>query len=159
MSGESSTSRLFLLAAAAVLVSVPACSAPEAEAAPQQEVTRRAIQPSSRSPFSAGHQVGNTYYFSGKLGVTEETRSMTEGRIEAETTNIMEAFAELFESEGLTFADVVQGNVYLADLADYGGMNATYATYFESDPPARVTVGSELVVGAAIEISFIAVKR
>ena len=147
------------LAAMAVLLAVPACSAPEADAAPQQSVERRAIQPSARSPYSAGHQVGNTYYFSGKLGVSQETRAMTEGRIEAETTNIMEAFRELFESEGLTFADVVQGNVYLADLDDFGAMNATYATYFPEDPPARVTVGSALVAGAAIEISFIAVKR
>ena len=46
------------------------------------------------------------------------------------------------------------------DIADYGDMNRVYGEYFPSDPPARETVAvKELVGGAALEISFVAVKR
>jgi len=39
-------------------------------------------------------------------------------------------------------------------------MNRVYGEYFPKDPPARETVAvKELVGGATIEISFIAVKR
>lgn len=125
-----------------------------------QEGPRVAHQPSSRTPFSAAIQVGNTYWLSGKLGVTQETRSMTEGRVAAETHNIMRAFGELLDELGMDYHDLVRATVYLTDVDDYGAMNEAYAQYFEGgDPPSRVAVVvSELVAGATIEISFIAVK-
>ena len=60
-----------------------------------QEGPRIAHQPSSRTPFSAAIQVGNTYWLSGKLGANRETRAMTDGRVAAETHNIMRSFGEL----------------------------------------------------------------
>jgi 2-iminobutanoate/2-iminopropanoate deaminase len=105
-------------------------------------------------------RVGDTYYFSGKLGVTEETLIMTAGRVEAETRNIMESFAELFREVGVDFAHVVKGTVYLADLADYGGMNQVYGEYFPTDPPARECVGvgtGNILAQGLVEISFVAV--
>ncbi len=125
-----------------------------------QEGPRIAHQPSSRLPFSAAIQVGNTYWLSGKLGATAETRAMTEGRMAAETHNIMRAFGELLEELGMDYGDLVRATVYVTDIDGYGEMNAAYAQYFEGiDAPSRVAVEiSGLVGGALIEISFIAVK-
>jgi len=135
---------------------LPACQPPAPEIPP---VTREAIQPQTpERPYSAAVRVGDTYYFSGKLGVTEETLAMTSGRIEAETRNIMESFAELFRELGVEFADVVKGTVYLADVADYAGMNQVYGEYFPSDPPARECVGAgQILSQGLVEISFVAV--
>ena len=125
-----------------------------------QEGPRIAHQPSSRLPFSAAIQVGNTYWLSGKLGATAETRAMTEGRMAAETHNIMRAFGELLEELGMDYGDLVRATVYVTDIDGYGEMNAAYAQYFEGiEAPSRVAVEvSGLVGGALIEISFIAVK-
>lgn len=125
-----------------------------------QEGPRIAHQPSSRTPFSAAIQVDNTYWLSGKIGVTEETRGMAEGRVAAETHNIMRAFGELLDELGMDYHDLVRATVYLTDLETYSEMNEAYAQYFEGgDPPSRVAVAvSGLVAGATIEISFIAVK-
>jgi 2-iminobutanoate/2-iminopropanoate deaminase len=72
----------------------------------------------------------------------------------------MEGFRALFEEVGIGFEDVVQGTVFLADIDDYAGMNGVYGEYFPTDPPARETVAvKDIVGGAAVEISFIAVKR
>ena len=123
-------------------------------------MARQAINPSGSLPYSEAHQVGNTFYFSGKLGVTGETREMTEGRIEAETRNTLEAFRSTFDELGLSFRDVVQATIYLADIEDYRGMNEVYGEYFQVDPPARETLAvKDIVAGALIEISFVAVKR
>lgn len=131
-----------------------------APAAAQTAPPRVAHQPANGRPYSAAVQVGDTYWLSGKVGGTAETRAMTEGRAGAETRNIMEAFKTLLAELGMDFGDVVQGTVYLADIDDYGEMNAVYGEYFPTDPPARETVAvSALVGGAAVEISFIAVKR
>lgn len=125
-----------------------------------QQGPRIAHQPSSRTPFSAAIQVDNTYWLSGKLGATSETRAMTEGRVAAETHNIMRAFGELLEELGMDYHDIVRATVYLADIDSYGEMNQAYAQYFEGgDAPSRVTMAvAGLVAGATIEISFIAVK-
>lgn len=120
---------------------------------------REAINPQLPDrPYSEAVRVGDTYFFSGKVGVTEETMAMTEGRIEAETRNVMESFRAIFSELGVEFADVVQGTVFLSDIEDYGGMNAVYGEYFPSDPPARETVAVKEIVGQGkVEISFIAV--
>jgi len=133
-----------------------ACQAPPPPLPPQ---SREAIHPQLPDrPYSQAYRVGNTYYFAGKVGVTEETLAMAEGRIEAETRNIMESFQDLFLELGMDFSHVVQGTVYLTDVGDYDGMNRVYGEYFPVDPPARECVAVEGIVGdGVVEISFVAV--
>ncbi len=133
-----------------------ACQAPPP---PSEPMTREAIQSQLPTrPYSRAVRVGNTYYFSGALGVTQETLAMTEGRIEAETRNVMEGFRTLFQELGVEFSHVVKGTVYLADVEDYDGMNAVYGEYFPSDPPARECVGAGRILSdGLVEISFVAV--
>lgn len=125
-----------------------------------QEGPRIAHQPSSRLPFSAAIQVGNTYWLSGKLGANSETRAMTEGRMAAETHNIMRSFGALLEELGMDYGDLVRATVYVTDIDGYSEMNEAYSQYFEGiDAPSRVAMEvSGLVGGAVIEISFVAVK-
>ncbi len=120
---------------------------------------REAIHPQPDRPYSQAVRVGPVYFFAGKIGVTDSTRALQAGRTAAETRNIMESFRSLLAEQGLTFGDVVQGTVYLADIADYAEMNRVYAEYFPTDAPARETVAvSGIVSGGRVEISFIAVK-
>jgi len=72
----------------------------------------------------------------------------------------MEAFDELFTELGLGFEDVVKATVYLTDVNDYQAMNGVYAGYFPGDAPAReAVIVADLVAGASVEISFVAVRR
>ena len=136
-----------------------ACSPPPSSSAQGEPQTREAINSQLPGrPYSQAYRVGSTYYFSGKVGVTDETLAMTEGRIEAETRNIMESFRELFQEVGVEFGHVVQGTVYLADVADYGGMNQVYGEYFPTNPPAReCTAAGQILMDGIVEISFVAV--
>ncbi len=142
----------FLLAIVCVGLAAQGCAA--------QEGPRIAHSPSARLPFSAAIQVGNTYWLSGKLGANSETRAMTEGRMAAETHNIMRAFGDLLEELGMDFGDLVRATVYVTDINGYGEMNEAYSQYFEGiEAPSRVAMEvSGLVGGAVIEISFVAVK-
>jgi len=134
-----------------------ACLAPPPSA--EGPVTREAINSQLPArPYSQAMRVGNTYYFSGKLGVTEETLAMENGRVEAETRNIMESFRGLFQELGVEFGDVVQGTVYLADVGDYAGMNQVYGEFFPNNPPARECIAAgQILSDGLVEISFIAV--
>jgi 2-iminobutanoate/2-iminopropanoate deaminase len=120
---------------------------------------REAIHPQPNRPYSQAVRVGRVYFFAGKIGVTDSTRTLASGRAGAETRNVLEAFRALLTEQGLSLGDVVQATVYLADIADYDEMNRVYTEYFPTDPPARETVAaSGIVSGARVEISFIAVR-
>ena len=136
---------------------VAACQAPPPPA--HGPITREAINSQlPERPYSQAMRVGNTFYFSGKLGVTEETLAMESGRIEAETRNIMESFSALFQELGVEFGDVVQGTVYLSDVEFYGGMNQVYGEYFPDNPPARECIAAgQILSDGLVEISFVAV--
>ena len=133
------------------------CQAPPISESPP--VSREAINSQLPDrPYSQAVRVGNTFYFSGKLGVTPETLAMEAGRVEAETRNVMESFRELFAELGVDFRHVVKGTVYLADVSDYAGMNQVYGEYFPTDPPARECIGAgEILSEGLVEISFVAV--
>lgn len=145
-----------------------ACSAPASEASDgtmqdEQQVAGPEVQffrgerPSPN--YSPAVRVGDIYYFSGKIGASGETRGMEEGRTAAELHNIMGQFQELFDELGIGFEDVVQATIYLDELDAYGEMNEAWQQYFPENPPARETLAVDLVAGAAIEISFVAVAR
>jgi 2-iminobutanoate/2-iminopropanoate deaminase len=145
------------------LVGLAACAAPMGGGGPQDRVapasSREIIRVMPNRPYSQAVRVGNTFYFAGKIGVTDSTRAMPTGRVTAEVQNIFEAFRSLFNETGVSFRDVVQVTVYLADINDYDEMNRAYAEYFSVSPPARETVAvSGIVNGARVEISLVAVK-
>ncbi len=125
-----------------------------------QHMTREAIGDRLPDlPFSDVVRAGNTYYFSGKVGTDPATGKLAEGGIEAETKATMDAFGRQLAELGMGFEDLVMSTVYLSDINDYQGMNTVYKSYFSSAPPARATVAvKDLVLGAKIEIAFIAVK-
>lgn len=130
---------------------------PDALAAQEKEVI--GYQPGQ--PYSAAVRAGNTIYFSGRLGLSQEVRAMEPGadRVREEVRLIMESFGELFEEAGVGFEDVVSATVFITDLAYYDALNEVYLEYFPEDAPARAAVEvSGLVAGAMVEIKFIAVR-
>ena len=149
----------FIVPARSALLGLLLLAACQAPPPPSSPVTREAIQSQLPTrPYSKAVRVGNTFYFSGALGVTEETLAMEAGRIEAETRNVMEGFKTLFQEAGVEFSHVVKGTVYLADVADYAGMNQVYGEYFLADPPARECIAAgQILSDALVEISFVAV--
>lgn len=59
---------------------------------------------------------------------------------------------------GLTLADVVKVTTYLTDMARFKEYNEVYREFFPTEPPARTTVGCQLV-GVQVEIDCIAAER
>lgn len=149
-------------AAVALLALLAACSVRVGRPAPAAVGAVREVfhpRPGGR-PYSQAVRVGDTYYLAGKIALTDSTRALGEARAAAETREVLRAFGALLDELGLSFRDVVQVTVYLADIGDYEEMNRVYAEFFPADPPARETVAvSGIVAGARVEISMIAVGR
>lgn len=146
---------LFTLAVTPALLLLSG-SGPDALAAQEKEVI--GYQPGQ--PYSAAVRAGNTVYFSGRLGLSQEVRAMEPGadRVREEVRLIMEGFGEIFEEAGVDFEDVVSATVFITDLEYYDALNEVYLEYFPEDAPARAAVEvSGLVAGAMVEIKFVAV--
>ena len=124
---------------------------------------REIIQPegiASLPVFSLAVRSGDLIFLSGQLGAVpgESPPRVVDGGIEAETHQTMENVIAVLDAAGATLNNLVKCTVFLADIADYEAMNAVYAEYFPSDPPARAALaGSGLALGALVELDCIAV--
>lgn len=110
------------------------------------------------APYSSGILIGNTLYCSGSIGVNIETNELG-ADIREQTRLALDIIKSIVEEAGFEMKDVAKSTVFLKNIEDYAGMNEVYSTYFPVDPPARETVAvAEIVRGALVEISCIAVK-
>jgi len=129
---------------------------------PVESTRRQIIQPEgvARLPvFSSAIRSGDFIFLSGQLGALPGVTPprVIEGGIEAETRQTMENIIAVLDAADATLEDLIKCSVFLADINDYAAMNAVYAEYFPSDPPARSALaGSGLALGALVEIECIA---
>lgn len=138
-----------------VLVALLLVGAASHAAAQERQVVRTgSIQ---GLPFSPAVRVGNLVFLSGQVGVRPGTRELVPGGVSAETRQALENIRAVLQAAGSSMERVVKCTVFLADIAEYAAMNAVYATFFPTDPPARSTVaGSGLALGARVEVECIA---
>jgi 2-iminobutanoate/2-iminopropanoate deaminase len=144
-----------LRAATALLICAAsaACqpSTPEAEAAPvQQSAAPEYLNPNPRAPYSEGVRYGGLIFLAGKTGGAGERG------VQPETRRALEAIRDALERFGSSMDRVLQCNVYLVDMAEWGAMNQVYAEFFPGNKPARTAVGISLGGDSRVEIDCIA---
>ena len=101
---------------------------------------------------------GRMLFLSGQIPLDPRTGKLVAGDISAQTERVLENLGAVLRAASLGFSHVVRCTVYLTDLGEFSAMNAVYARYFASSPPARATVQvSALPRGARVEIDAIAV--
>jgi 2-iminobutanoate/2-iminopropanoate deaminase len=99
------------------------------------------------------------YFLSGQIPIDPQTGKVTAQGITAQTEQVMANLGAVLEACGLSFAHVVKTTVFLADMADFAGMNQVYAKYFPSLPPARSCVQvARLPLEVLVEIECIAIQ-
>ena len=127
----------------------------------QQVLDRQTIStdkaPAAIGPYSQAIRVGNRLYLSGQIGTDPATGQMVDGGIEEQTHQTLNNLGAVLESAGFSFDDVVQAQVFLADLNDYAAMNAVYKTYFDESFPARAALQvARIPRDALVEIMMVA---
>jgi len=113
--------------------------------------------PAAVGPYSQAIYCDNTLYISGQIPLVPATGAMVEGGIEAQTRQCLDNLGGILMAAGLGYDDVVKTTVLLADIADFGAMNAVYAEYFKGDKPARACFQvAALPKAAMVEIEAVA---
>lgn len=114
--------------------------------------------PGAIGPYSQAIDAGPFVFISGQIPVNPATGEIPEGIAPQTAQSIANIKAILVEA-GLTIDNVVKTTVFLADMNDFGAMNAVYADNFTAPFPARSAVAvKELPKQVLVEIEVIAAK-
>jgi 2-iminobutanoate/2-iminopropanoate deaminase len=120
-------------------------------------IIKPANSPAAVGPYNHAVRIGNLLFCSGQIPIDPKDGQLVSGDIKAQTERALQNVKAILDDQKLTFANVVKSTVFLTDLADFAGMNETYAKYFPENAPARSTVQvAALPKGAQVEIEVIA---
>ena len=115
--------------------------------------------PAPIGPYSQAILANGMLFISGQCPINPKTGLLEMETIESATHLVMSNIEKLLHEAEMDFTHIVKCSIFLKDLGDFQKVNAIYATYFDSVPPARETVQvTRLPLDATIEISCIAMK-
>ena len=113
--------------------------------------------PKAVGPYSQAVRTGNLLFTAGQVPLDPATGQMVEGDIAVQAEQVMLNLQAVLAAAGTGFEHVVKTTVYLADMADYAGLNEVYGRYISSNPPARSAFAVKgLPLGARVEIEMVA---
>jgi 2-iminobutanoate/2-iminopropanoate deaminase len=122
-----------------------------------REVVQTDRAPGAVGPYSQAIRAGGLVFASGQVALVPSTGELVDGGIEQQTRQALTNLAAVLEAAGTSITRVVRSTVWLTDLGDFERVNAVYAEWFPSEPPARVCVEvSRLPKGSSVEIDAIA---
>jgi 2-iminobutanoate/2-iminopropanoate deaminase len=115
--------------------------------------------PKPIGPYSQAIRAGGFIFCSGQTPIDPATGQLVSGSIEQQTARVLENLKAVLEAAGSSLALAVKTTVYLKDMNDFAAMNAEYAKYFPSAPPARSTIeAARLPKDCRVEIDIIALS-
>jgi 2-iminobutanoate/2-iminopropanoate deaminase len=113
--------------------------------------------PAAIGPYS--HSVrakGELLFISGQIPIDPATGELVGTTPGEQARRCLENLKVIAADAGGTLADAVKLTVYLTDIAAFAEVNEVYATFFKSDPPARVALAvAALPKGAQVEIDAV----
>jgi reactive intermediate/imine deaminase len=114
--------------------------------------------PAAVGAYSQGTTTGDLVFTAGQIALTPDGDLLDDASVAEQTEQALENVMAVLAAEGAGADDVLKTTVFLADIDDFDEMNATYATFFDDEPPARsaIEVGA-LPKGVAVEIEAVAV--
>lgn len=109
----------------------------------------------SHVPLSPAVRAGDFVFVSGQVPVDAQG-NIVAGGVKEQTRQVLENVKAALALAGAAMEDVVKTTVWLEDARDFGAFNQVYASYFTSEPPARSTAESRLMIPIKVEIEAIA---
>jgi len=115
------------------------------------------VGPPPIGPFSPAVKAGGLIYLSGTLAPDEG--GIVPGDVATQTRRVIEKMTAVLEAAGSSLPQVVSATVYLKTASDFAAMNDAYRPFWPANPPTRTTVITDLLLGARVEITMVAVAN
>lgn len=125
---------------------------------------KRVVDPAGSAdvlgPYSHATTDGELLFTAGQIPITPAGTVLHDEPIAVQTEQSLANIERILAAEDLSMDAVLKTTVYMTDIDQFAGMNETYQSYFESEPPARTALEvSRIAAGAAIEIEAMATHR
>ncbi len=112
--------------------------------------------PKPIAPYSQSILVNGMLFVSGQIPVNPKTNEIVNG-IEDQTKQVMENIKAILKDAGLKMSNIVKASIFLSDMENFTKVNEIYASYFETNFPARECIqAARLPKDVGVEISVIA---
>jgi len=124
------------------------------------QVVSTAGAPKAIGPYSQGIVAHGFVFTAGQIALDPASGEVVPGGIAEQTARVLENLGAILAAAGSGLDRVVKTTVFLADMADFAGMNEVYARAFADHKPARSTVAAAgLPRGVRVEIEAVATVR
>ncbi len=112
-----------------------------------------AVGPYSHAVLARDDGGQGLMFCSGQIPLDPETGKIVGATAAAQARRCLENLQAVCRAAGTTLGRAVRVTVYMTDLAAFADVNEVYASFFDDQPPARVTIGvAQLPMGASVEI-------
>jgi 2-iminobutanoate/2-iminopropanoate deaminase len=112
--------------------------------------------PEAIGPYVQAMRAGGLLFCSGQIPLDPRTGELVPGGPAEQAGRCLENLAAVCQAAGASLGDAVRMTIYLTDMTAFAAVNEVYASFFESDPPARVAIGvAALPRGAQVEIDAV----
>jgi 2-iminobutanoate/2-iminopropanoate deaminase len=109
--------------------------------------------------YSPAVRAGDWLVLAGQVGFDVSTGGLAAGGTAGEARQAFVNVTTVLADCGAGWADVAKVTIFLADMADFPGVNEIYGEFVEKHRPARTTVQvAALPIGARIEVEVWAYK-
>jgi 2-iminobutanoate/2-iminopropanoate deaminase len=121
----------------------------------RQTVTAQGAPPAA-GPYSHAVVSNGLAFLSGQTPIDPNTGQLVEGSVGDQTRRCLDNLAVVAAAAGARLTDAVRVGIYVTDMSTFNEVNEAYGAYFETDPPARSTIGvAALPLGAHVEIDMV----
>jgi 2-iminobutanoate/2-iminopropanoate deaminase len=122
----------------------------------EREIIEAQGAPAAIGPYSHAVRADGLLFCSGQIPLDPDSGEIVGSNAGEQARRCLESLAAVCDAAGGRLERAVRLTIYMTDLADFAQVNDVYASFFASEPPARVTVGvAQLPRGAYVEIDAI----
>jgi 2-iminobutanoate/2-iminopropanoate deaminase len=122
----------------------------------EREIVHSEKAPAAIGPYSQAVRSGELLFCSGQIPLDPDTGELVGMTVGEQARRCLQSLAAVCEAAGASLGDAVRLTVYMTDLSRFAELGEVYASFFDDQPPARVTVGvAALPKGALVEIDAI----
>jgi reactive intermediate/imine deaminase len=116
------------------------------------------VGPKPVGPYTPGVLANGVLYVSGQGA--RDANNQFAPTFEGQTRQCIENVKAIVEGGGLTLADIVYSQVYLADMKNYAVMDRIWKEYFPGAGPVRAVLGvKRMPTETPVEINAVATKK
>jgi 2-iminobutanoate/2-iminopropanoate deaminase len=121
-----------------------------------REVITAIDAPAAIGPYSHAVRAGGLLFCSGQIPLDPASGELVGATPGEQAHQCLVNLTAVVAAAGAELADAVQVTVYLIDMGAFAEVNDVYATFFETEPPARVAIGvAALPKGAQVEVAAV----